>query len=334
MNYCYVSSSNNPYFNLSLEHYLYSRVRQNERILYLWQNAEVVVIGRFQNPWSECNVDKMEKDRIKLMRRYSGGGAVYQDLGNLCFTLITGNDFNPDVQKESNNNFIVSALKKLSIDAMASGRNDILVGEKKISGAAFQVQRDCLMHHGTLLIDTDLNGLQAYLNPSRYKLESKGIKSVRSRVGNLVEFNEKVDVELMIEVLKSTYQELFGVFDSVEVVGDEMLNSSDELRNECEMLSSWDWLYGKTPEFTDSYRERFSWGEIEILLKVNNGFVADLTVYTDSLNMTIVDEIKRCLLGIQFKGENLYSEIIKKAYLAEGATKEQLMDVAQLLSGE
>jgi len=274
-----------------------------------------VVIGRFQNPWTECDVDKMKKGCIKLMRRHSGGGAVYQDLGNLCFTLITGNDFDPNMQKELNNDFIVSALKNLSIDAVASGRNDILVGEKKISGAAFQVQRGCLMHHGTLLIDTDLNGLQSYLNPSKYKLESKGIKSVRSRVGNLVEFNEKIDVELMIGALKATYQEVFGVFDAVEVVGDELLNSSVELRNEYEILSSWDWLYGKTPEFTDSYKKRFFWGEIEILLKVNNGIVADVTVYTDSLNVTIVDIIKGCLLGIQFQVENLYLEIINKASL-------------------
>lgn len=334
MNRCYISSCNDPYFNLSLEQYLYSRIRQNDRILYLWRNAEVVVIGRFQNPWSECDVAKMKKDSIKLMRRYSGGGAVYQDLGNLCFTLITGSDFDPNVQKESNNDFIVSALKNLSIDAVASGRNDILVGEKKISGAAFQVQRGCLMHHGTLLIDTDLNGLQSYLNPSRYKLESKGIRSVRSRVGNLVEFNEKVDVELMIEVLKATYQELFGAFDVVEVVGDELLNSSVELRHECAMLSSWDWLYGKTPEFTDSYKKRFSWGEIEILLKVSNGIVADVTVYTDSLNVPIVDMIKECLLGIQFVDQKLNLEIIKKASLADGSTKEQLMDVAQLLLGK
>lgn len=334
MNHCYISSSNDPYFNLSLEQYLYSRIRQNERILYLWRNSQVVVIGRFQNPWSECNVNKMEEDHVKLMRRHSGGGAVYQDSGNLCFTLISGNDFNPDIQKNLNNNFIITALKRLAIDAMVSGRNDILVGEKKISGAAFQVQRGCLMHHGTLLIDTDLNGLQSYLNPSKYKLESKGITSVRSRVGNLVDFNEKVDVECVIEVLKATYQDLFGAFDSVEAVGDELLNSSVELRNECEMLSSWDWLYGKTPEFTDSYRKRFSWGEIEILLKVNDGVVADVTVYTDSLNITIVDEIKGCLLGIQFKDENLYLEIIKKASLVEGSTKEQLTDVAQLLLGK
>lgn len=334
MNHCYISSSNDPYFNLSLEQCLYSRIGQNERILYLWRNAEVVVIGRFQNPWTECDVDKMKKDCIKLMRRHSGGGAVYQDLGNLCFTLITGNDFDPNMQKELNNDFIVSALKNLSIDAVASGRNDILVGEKKISGAAFQVQRGCLMHHGTLLIDADLNGLQSYLNPSKYKLESKGIKSVRSRVGNLVEFNEKVDVELMIEVLKATYQEVFGAFDAVEVVGDELLNSSVELRHECEMLSSWDWLYGKTPEFTDSYKKRFSWGEIEILLKVSNGIVADVTVYTDSLNVAIVDIIKGCLLGIQFVDQKLNLEIIKKASLVEGSTKGQLMDVAQLLLGK
>ena len=102
MTQCFISNTNDPHLNLSFEHYLFSKVKPNERYLYLWRNSETVVIGKFQNPWSECNVEKMAEDKIKLMRRYSGGGAVFQDLGNLCFTLISGSDYEVEEQKSKN----------------------------------------------------------------------------------------------------------------------------------------------------------------------------------------------------------------------------------------
>ena len=331
MTQCFISTSNDPHLNLAFEHYLFSNVKSNDRILYLWRNSQTVVIGKFQNPWSECNVEKMAEDDIKLMRRYSGGGAVFQDLGNLCFTLISGSDYDVEEQKSKNNDFIISALNKFNITALASGRNDILVNERKISGAAFQIQQGNLMHHGTLLVSSDLDRLQLYLKPSKDKLETKGIKSVRSRVANLQEFNHLLTVEALIEQLRITYTEYFSDFDSIGYIDERILNSKSELKLEYENLISWDWLYGKTPAFTDAYKKRFPWGEIELLLTVYSGIIKDVVAFSDTLDNQLVDVIKDTLNGITFNNKVIVKQIKQRvAVMGCSDTQSHLLDIISL----
>ena len=331
MTQCFISTSNDPHLNLAFEQYLFSNVKSNDRILYLWRNSQTVVIGKFQNPWSECNVEKMAEDDIKLMRRYSGGGAVFQDLGNLCFTLISGSDYDVEEQKSKNNDFIISALNKFNITALASGRNDILVNERKISGAAFQIQQGNLMHHGTLLVNSDLDRLQLYLKPSKDKLETKGIKSVRSRVANLQEFNHLLTVEALIEQLRITYTEYFSEFDSIGYIDERILNSKSELKLEYENLISWDWLYGKTPAFTDAYKKRFSWGEIELLLTVYSGIIKDVVAFSDTLDNQLVDVIKDTLNGITFNNKVIVKQIKQRvAVMGCSDTQSHLLDIISL----
>ena len=331
MTQCFISTSNDPHLNLAFEQYLFSNVKSNDRILYLWRNSETVVIGKFQNPWSECNVEKMAEDDIKLMRRYSGGGAVFQDLGNLCFTLISGSDYDVEEQKSKNNDFIISALNKFNITALASGRNDILVNERKISGAAFQIQQGNLMHHGTLLVNSDLDRLQLYLKPSKDKLETKGIKSVRSRVANLQEFNHLLTVEALIEQLRITYTEYFSEFDSIGYIDERILNSKSELKLEYENLISWDWLYGKTPAFTDAYKKRFPWGEIELLLTVYSGIIKDVVAFSDTLDNQLVDVIKDTLNGITFNNKVIVKQIKQRvAVMGCSDTQSHLLDIISL----
>ena len=274
---------------------------------------------------------KMAEDDIKLMRRYSGGGAVFQDLGNLCFTLISGSDYDVEEQKSKNNDFIISALNKFNITALASGRNDILVNERKISGAAFQIQQGNLMHHGTLLVNSDLDRLQLYLKPSKDKLETKGIKSVRSRVANLQEFNHLLTVEALIEQLRITYTEYFSEFDSIGYIDERILNSKSELKLEYENLISWDWLYGKTPAFTDAYKKRFPWGEIELLLTVYSGIIKDVVAFSDTLDNQLVDVIKDTLNGITFNNKVIVKQIKQRvAVMGCSDTQSHLLDIISL----
>ena len=276
-------------------------------------------------------MEKMAEDDIKLMRRYSGGGAVFQDLGNLCFTLISGSDYDVEEQKSKNNDFIISALNKFNITALASGRNDILVNERKISGAAFQIQQGNLMHHGTLLVNSDLDRLQLYLKPSKDKLETKGIKSVRSRVANLQEFNHLLTVEALIEQLRITYTEYFSDFDSIGYIDERILNSKSELKLEYENLISWDWLYGKTPAFTDAYKKRFPWGEIELLLTVYSGIIKDVVAFSDTLDNQLVDVIKDTLNGITFNNKVIVKQIKQRvAVMGCSDTQSHLLDIISL----
>ncbi|SQI34660.1 Lipoate-protein ligase A [Providencia alcalifaciens] len=155
----------------------------DQRVMFLWRNADTVVIGRAQNPWKECNTRKMEQDNVRLARRSSGGGAVFQDLGNTCFTFMAGK---PEYDKTISTQIIVNGLANVGIHAEISGRNDLVLetenGPRKISGSAYRETKDRGFHHGTLLINTDLSRLANYLNPDPKKLQAKGITSVRSRV--------------------------------------------------------------------------------------------------------------------------------------------------------
>ena len=170
------SETFNPWFNLATEDWIFRDMNPEGHVLYLWRNSETVVIGRYQNPWLECRLDAMKADGVRLARRQSGGGAVYHDHQNLNFTFMSGVDV---YDKERNFEIIIDALSKFGIKAETSGRNDMIVGGRKISGSAFKLTKDRAFHHGTLLVDVDLGRLGNYLNPDVLKLESKGIKSVK-----------------------------------------------------------------------------------------------------------------------------------------------------------
>lgn len=181
----------NPYENLAMEEYLTDALPVNSALMFLWQNRNCVVIGKNQNIYDECNLDLMKSDEVKPVRRKTGGGAVYHDLGNLNFSFITDKKH---YSKESNNQIIINALKRLDINAEISGRNDLVIREQKFSGHAYLNKRNCL-HHGTLMVDVDKNKLAKYLNVSKEKLSGKHVSSVRSRVINLKEVNETLTVE-------------------------------------------------------------------------------------------------------------------------------------------
>lgn len=156
-----------------------------QRVLFLWRNADTVVIGRAQNPWKECNTRRMEEDHVRLARRSSGGGAVFHDLGNTCFTFMAGK---PEYDKTVSTAIVLAALNSLGVTAEASERNDLVVktdsGDRKVSGSAYRETMDRGFHHGTLLLNADLSRLANYLNPDQKKLQAKGITSVRGRVAN------------------------------------------------------------------------------------------------------------------------------------------------------
>ena len=171
-----------PYGNLAREACLLEAVGVGECILYLWQNQRTVVIGRNQNAWKECRIEQLEADGGHLVRRLSGGGAVYHDLGNLNFTfLVREEDYDVSRQLE----VLVGAVNRLGIHAEKTGRNDVTVDGRKISGNAFYRADGHCYHHGTILIDVDKASLSAYLNVSAAKLRSKGVDSVKARVANL-----------------------------------------------------------------------------------------------------------------------------------------------------
>lgn len=194
----YVAEGTDVHFNLATEAYLMERTEKDSTALFLWQNSPTVVIGRYQNPFLECDLPAMKADSVKLARRFSGGGAVYHDLGNLCFTFISGRKL---YDKNWNFNIIIAALKRFGIESRQSGRNDLLANGLKISGNAFQLTVDKACHHGTLLVNCDMTKLPRYLTPDKKKLEAHGVRSVSSRVANLVSINPDITVDSLKDAI-------------------------------------------------------------------------------------------------------------------------------------
>lgn len=271
-----ISETVKPQLNLAFEEYLVKNANKDTNILFLWQNDETVVIGRNQNPWTECDVENIKKDGINLVRRLTGGGAVFHDKGNLNFTFISKNT---KTKIEENFNIIIDSLAKLGIKSKFTGKNDIVVGKKKISGNAFVVEGDVLCHHGTLLVDADLTRLSDYLKVSDLKLKSKGIKSVVSRVTNIKSINSDLTVSSVIKQLTEIFTKTSVLYVYTKSYDEESIMKT--LTNFKNRYESWSWNYGSTPNFEVTFEDRFSWGEIQLNFNVNDSIITDVKVYTD-----------------------------------------------------
>lgn len=300
------TKSVNPWWNLALEKMISERIKTGDVILYLWQNDRTVVIGRNQNALRECDSKKLEEQGGYLARRTTGGGAVYQDLGNLCFTFAASEEMY-DLEKQMK--VIQKACKRFGIDTMASGRNDILTKDGfKFSGNAFSNTATCKIQHGTLMISVDVSSLEQFLTPSRLKMKAKGISSVRSRVCNLDQLSETITVDGMKHALKEAFEELYG-----EVcVLDESCFCGEELEELYQKYASWEWRYGKTPKFEVVRETRFDWGEVELHISYKNMVISDCKVYTDALNPNLPHLIETSLLGKRYDVSDLLVEEITK----------------------
>lgn len=302
----YISNTYNPYFNLAFEEYLVRRHNPEDQVLFLWQNQNTVVIGRNQNPWKECNLEELNRHTGRLVRRLSGGGAVYHDTGNLNFTIISA--YSED-QVSENIGLIVKALALSGIKADFSGKNDILVHGYKISGNAFFVEDDILCHHGTLLFDVDLEKMCSILTVSQQKLQSKGIDSVKSRVKNLKELNTEISIESLKEDLTNTFS-LAGAAPFRYRVSEETTEDGHidliAVHKLMKRYASWEWNFGSSPEFNLQVTERFPWGGIELSLQVEDGIITEIEVHTDSLDVDLPQKIKDKTMNMKFD----YQEVI------------------------
>lgn len=301
MTWLYESPSVDPYYNLAVEEHLLSKA-ENDVILYLWQNAHTVVIGKNQNPWKECKTTLLKGEGGHLARRLSGGGAVYHDLGNLNFTfLMPQRCF--DTRKQFS--VILEALETLGIRAEFSGRNDLLAQGRKFSGNAYYKNGTAAYHHGTLLVNADMEKLGRYLSPDRKKLQSKGVDSVPSRVCNLSELDPAVTVDALRVTLKEAFGSVYGEWESLTLTDDDRQKIHALTRRN----RDWAWNYGQNLPFTLSWEERFPWGGVEIHLQVEQGRVAGSKVYTDAMDATLADRIEDALRGCVFSTAELTAAV-------------------------
>ncbi len=288
----YISNGLDPYKNLAIEKHLLDSTPDDCCTLYLWQNQSTVVIGKNQNPWTECRCSLLESEGGNLARRLSGGGAVFHDIGNLNFTFLCATE-HFDVSRQMQ--VIKTACSLAGIQAEVSGRNDILAGGRKFSGNAFYNSKGKSYHHGTLLIHADTERMQRYLTPPKVKLAAKGVKSVKSRVVNLSEISPALTCQDMIDYMVSAFEKVYGL-------PAEILNTIDtkEVQARTEEYRCWGYIYGKTIPFTFSLDEQFPWGHVQLLLDIKEGVISSVQMYTDAMDWSIPDAVKAALAGCRF----------------------------------
>lgn len=322
----------NPWYNLAVENAALEAVGPDEVLLYLWQNQRTVVIGKGQNPWRECRVQLLDKEGGLLARRSSGGGAVYHDMGNLNFSFIAGKE-HYDLQRQLQ--VLLEACKAVGIDAAFSGRNDLLVDGSKFSGNAFRNISHASLHHGTIMVNVDVQNLGRYLMPSDAKLEGKGVASVRSRVCNLSSYAPGLTTDNMRVLMAEAFGHVYGGHGQapvqVETLDDWGPAIQKRIRELYIQYASWQWRFGETMHFNASVETRFSWGGVALDMRLAGGVIDEVYVDTDCMEADMSDHIKSALLGGQY-GPELPERLLARAAATEGDCRKQMHQVAQWLS--
>lgn len=318
-----LSDTFDPWFNLATEEWIFREMDPSVQTLFLWRNQHTVVIGRNQNPWTECNLPKMEQDGVKLARRTSGGGAVYHDLGNTCFTFLSPRE---GYDRSTNSQIILNALSKFGIVAEASGRNDLVIagddGPRKFSGSAFRETRDRAFHHGTVLMNVDLNALSQYLTPHPKKMLSKGRTSVRARVVNLQEVAPTLSHETLVPAVVDAFCAHYGSRAVPELLNPANLSALPGLQERYEENASWEWRFGHAPQFQQQLNEYLSWGFVDVFLDTEHARFSRVEIYSDSLFPSLIETLQSGLQGEPYSKAGVRSACTKaRAALPEHANE-------------
>lgn len=281
---CYYikSSSINPYYNLALEDYLFHNIPANSLVFFLCQNQNTVMIGRNQNAYKECHLQAMEIDHCYLARRSSGGGAVYQDIGNLNFSFMMYMD-SYDIEKQTQT--VVNALKSLGVPAYINGRNDIEVDGCKVSGNAYLTEKEHCLHHGTLMWNVDQEKMEKYLNVSDRKIQAKGFDSVTSRTMNIADYDPSISLnqlqQALLQAVANTYGPLYE------------LNISGNLDDIIEHYHSYKYIYNTIGKFTVIVHDYYSFGETQMYVDVENRTITHIDLFTDALDLEIEEKLHK-----------------------------------------
>lgn len=292
-----------PTLNLAMEEYVLKNMPKDDSYFLFYVNRPSIIIGKNQNTIEEVNQPYIDEHGIDVVRRISGGGAVYHDTGNLNFSFVTDDDGNSFHNFKKFTEPIVEALQSLGVDADMSGRNDIQVVSAKISGNAMVKVKDRMFSHGTLMLNSELNEVQNALKVNPAKIKSKGIKSVRSRVANISEFlDEPLDIDRFKEIILKT---IFGEATQVEeyILTDDDWKKIEQLSNE--KYRTWEWNYGRNPKYNFEREEKFEKGFVQIKLDVKKGRIEHAKIFGDFFGEGDITELENALEGTMHEFDSI-----------------------------
>jgi len=304
------TKSTDPAYNLAFEEWVLTHLHKGEYLI-LWQNDNTVVIGQNQNTPEEINTDFVREHNIQVVRRTTGGGAVYHDLGNLNYSFITDYDREAGTDMSKFTGIVVRALGEMGLDASASGRNDIIVDGKKVSGTAQRIVKvrkedgnsvERILYHGTLLFKSDPEMIAGALHADPLKFASKSTKSVRSRVGNISDYlPNDMKLEDFWEKLRETLTkegEKNAAGDAPAVIDEKAVRELKETK-----YDTWEWNYGRSPKTDFVNRKRFAGGTLDVRLAIEKGCIADAAIYGDFLSLKPASVLAESLRGIPYTEE-------------------------------
>ena len=290
-----------PYFNMAFDEYCLEKLSIDEPVFFLWQNRPSVIMGANQEVHTEVNLDYLKENDISLVRRVTGGGAVYHDLGNLNYTIVGSSD---DLERDypEYTRYMLQALQKLGIPATMSGRNDILVEGRKVSGFAKRVCKNRLMIHGTLMFDVDIDKLTQVLCPPATKLQSKGIASVRSRVANLSEFLPDItDISLFKQHLENILSNNYA--DQEWTLSPKDIQNIEQLAHD--KFEKWEWIYGHSPRATLNISEKLACGTVHIHLNISENRITSCQFGGDFIGNLPANDLEKALTGLPYDHDSI-----------------------------
>lgn len=325
----YLESQNtDPHWNLALEQVVFDRLDRGEQYCMLWQNDNAIIVGKHQNTAGEINAAFMEEHGISVVRRLSGGGAVYHDLGNLNFTFVTDADGERAFDFAAFCRPVAAALESFGVRVQISGRNDMTIDGKKFSGNSQYVKRGRVLHHGTILYDSNLEMVSQALKVSGDKLESKGIQSVRSRVTNVLPYmHQPISVREFHGALRDfLFQELHL---TSYTLTPEDLAAVEELRQN--RYSRWDWNYGSSPAYRLHKERRVEGcGKLEVYLDVEKqGVLRDIAFYGDYFSSRDAGELAELLRGRRMEEGDLGDALadVELGAFFHGISRDEFMKI-------
>lgn len=307
-----LNPSTDPHFNMALDEYALEHIPSEEPFFFLWRNRPAVIIGLNQNAYGEVNLEYLNRKGITLARRVTGGGAVYHDLQNMNYTII-GKQVTPQP--------MVDALRQLGVPAELTGRNDIFVEGRKVSGYARRVSHGREIVHGTLMYDVDLETLGHVLDTPGSKMNAKGIASVRSHVANLKEYLPRF---ASLDELQAKLQEILAAGESEILLTTEQLARVRKMSDE--KFSTWDWIYGHSHEADFAAREKLACGTVEVHICVDHGLISGITFGGDFLGSLTPRELESKLVGARYEKDTLLAKLREQdvSRYFDGVTPEQL----------
>jgi lipoate-protein ligase A len=302
---CIKNNSQEPYFNMACEEYFFKNFKED--VFMLWRNNNAIIVGKHQNTLSEINLEYVKEKGIKVVRRLSGGGAVFHDLGNLNFTFIMNGENEKVVDFKKYTQPIIDILQKIGVDAKLEGRNDLTIDGKKFSGNAVHVVKQRLIQHGTLLFESIVDDLTQSLKVNPLKFKDKAVKSVRSRVTNINEhLKEPISLDRFTDMIMEHIMEIYPDSEIYEITEDDK-KAIQKLADE--KYSTWEWNFGYKAKYNFEKLIKTKGGHIEFHLDVQNGVIENIKIFGDFFNTKDIKEIEEILIGVRHEESNIINTL-------------------------